>query len=205
MTHPFRTVALALFPLVFGCSQGGSGTSSTSSSVSSSAPTKEESALASAKAAAGKLGTQVRTKLVDAMNNGGGENAVKVCSAEAQGIAEQVAKETGASVGRSSLKLRNAKDAPPGWVQTWLVAQGDKKADQTTGIEGVFDSPVGKVARFLKPIGIEGVCLTCHGDPASITPPVKVALNAAYPDDQATGYKVGDLRGALWAEVRVTK
>ncbi|MBK8257990.1 MAG: DUF3365 domain-containing protein [Polyangiaceae bacterium] len=195
---------IAMLPLLMiACSSGGSGAPSGASSGKPSAQSKEDAALAAAKSAAGKLGTETRTKLVDALNNGGPANAVTVCSAEAQAIAERVAKETGASVGRSSLKLRNVKDAPPGWVQTWLVAQGDKKADQTQGIEGVFDSPVGRVARFLKPIGIDGTCLSCHGDPDSISEPVKTVLASKYPEDKATGYKAGDLRGALWAEVPV--
>lgn len=152
-----------------------------------------------------KLGTQVRTKLVDAMNNGGPPNAVTVCAAEAQGIAEQVAKETGASLGRASLKLRNPKDAPPDWVQAWLVEQGDRKADQAKPVEGVFDSPSGRVARVLKPIAIDAVCLSCHGDPAQIAAPVQAVLTEKYPGDKATGYQIGDLRGALWAEVRVNR
>jgi len=203
MSAPMRPRWLvSLLPLlVMACSSGsGSAPAPTGSAVS-----KEDAALAAAKSAAGKLGTQLRTRLTDAMNNGGAANAIQVCSTEAHGISEQVAKETGAKVGRSSLKLRNPADAPPGWVQTWLVAQGDKKADATKGIEGVFDSPLGKVARFLKPIAIEGACLSCHGDPATIAEPVKATLAAKYPDDKATGYQNGDLRGALWAEVAVAK
>lgn len=203
--RPSRTLLAALPLLVLACSSPGSGASGGAPSASAPAQSKEDVALAAARSAAGKLGTQVRTKLVDAMNNGGPANAVQVCAAEAQGIAEQVAKETGASVGRSSLKLRNVKDAPPGWVQTWLVAQGDKKADQTQPMEGVFDSPAGRVARVLKPIAIDGVCLSCHGDPATIAAPVKAVLAEKYPDDKATGYQAGDLRGALWAEVRVAR
>lgn len=186
--------------LVIACSSPGSGAAP---SGSGSAASKEDAALAAAKSAAGKLGTQLRTRLTDAMNNGGPANAIQVCSTEAHGMAEQVAKDTGAKVGRSSLKLRNPQDAPPGWVQTWLVAQGDKKADATTGVEGVFDSPTGKVARFLKPIAIEGACLSCHGDPGQLSEPVKAALAAKYPEDKATGYQNGDLRGALWAEVPI--
>lgn len=202
--HPHRPL-LALPLLVLACSSQGSGASGGAPPPSASAQHPEDVALAAARAAANKLGTEVRAKLMDAMNHGGPENAVKVCSAEAQGIAEQVAKETGASVGRSSLELRNVKDAPPGWVQTWLVAQGDKKADRTQPVEGVFDSPAGRVARVLKPIAIDGVCLSCHGDPARIAEPVKAVLAEKYPDDKATGYEVGDLRGALWAEVRVSR
>lgn len=197
----FRAALVVASVLVVGCSSGSG--SSGGPAPSGSAKSKEDVAIAAAKSAAGTLGTRVRSRLTDAMNNGGAPAAIQVCSAEAQTIAETVAKETGATVGRSSLKLRNPKDAPPGWVQTWLVAQGDKKADAVTGIEGVFDSPKGKVARFLKPIAIEGACLSCHGDPAQMAEPVKTTLASKYPDDKATGYQNGDLRGALWAEVPV--
>jgi hypothetical protein len=167
------------------------------------APKKEDVALASAKAAAGKLGTAVKTKLVDAMNTGGAPNAVEVCSVEAYAIAEGVGRESGARVGRSSSKLRNPKDAGPPWVSAWLAAQAGKQAEQTVGIEGVYDSPEGRVARYLKPIGIEALCLSCHGDKAQLAEPVRAALAAKYPADEATGYRIGDLRGALWAEVPV--
>ncbi len=195
---------LLLPPFAIACSSPDSGSAGAPSG--SGAPlSKEAAAVAAAKSAAGTLGTRLRTRLTDAMNNGGAANAVQVCSAEAQPMAEAVAKETGARVGRSSVKLRNPKDAPPGWVQTWLLAQGDKKAEATSGIEGVFDSPTGKVARFLKPIAVEGACLSCHGDPAQMSEPIKAAIAAKYPDDKATGYQNGDLRGALWAEVPVAR
>lgn len=197
-------LVLVLPSFAFACSSPGSG-SAGGPSGSGASLSKEGAAIAAAKSAAGTLGTRLRTRLTDAMNNGGATNAVQVCSAEAQPMAEAVAKETGAKVGRSSLKLRNPKDAAPGWVQTWLLAQGDKKAEAVTGIEGVFDSPTGKVARFLKPIAIEGACLSCHGDPAQMSEPVKAAIAAKYPEDKATGYQNGDLRGALWAEVPVAR
>lgn len=198
-------VLVALVCSLWGCSTPGSGSGPTPSGAPSAAANKEDLALSSAKGAAAKLGGAVRAKLMDAMNAGGVASAINVCSTEAQGIAAQVSKETGATVGRSSLKLRNPKDAPPGWVQTWLVAQGDKKAAETQGIEGVFDSPSGRVARVLKPLAIDGVCLSCHGAVAEIPPEVKEVLAAKYPGDQATGYQLGELRGALWAEVPVPR
>ena len=46
------------------------------------------------------------------------------------------------------------------------------------------------------------MCLTCHGPVEAIPPEVRAVLRKRYPSDQATGYSVGDLRGAAWAEVR---
>ena len=42
-------------------------------------------------------------------------------------------------------------------------------------------------------------CLACHG--SEVSPEVREAIAARYPGDRATGFAVGDLRGALWVEV----
>ncbi len=47
--------------------------------------------------------------------------------------------------------------------------------------------------RFAKAIKVAPVCLNCHGQ--TIAPEVKQALNEHYPNDLATGYRLGDLRG----------
>lgn len=134
------------------------------------------------------------------MNQGGAASAVAVCASEAQSITAGVRQETGVTVGRSSLRLRNEADAAPPWVAEWLKAQGERKAEGAAGISAVVDTPEGKRARVLMPIAIEAGCLPCHGDPSAIAPEVKAALQAKYPADAATGYAIGDLRGALWAE-----
>jgi len=165
----------------------------------------DQAALDAAKSAATKLGQTVKTRLVGALGAGGPQKAVEVCSAEAQDIAKNVQTETGARLGRSSTKLRNPADAPPPWVADWLKAQGDTKAENVQGLATVVDTDKGRVARFLKPLAIETPCLLCHGDPATIAPEVKATLAAKYPDDKATGYALGDLRGAIWAEVDVKR
>lgn len=172
-------------------------------SASGAADTSAEAALSKAERAAKQLGGAVRSRLVDAMNTGGPSKAVEVCSREAQGIAANVREETGVSVGRSSLRLRNEADAPPAWVGEWLKAQGERKAEGVAGVRAIEKTPSGSVARVIKPIAIEATCLTCHGDPASIQEDIKNILKERYPKDQATGYQLGDLRGALWAEVPV--
>ena len=54
--------------------------------------------------------------------------------------------------------------------------------------------------RYYRPLVIAEPCLACHGDAESLDPAVAEAIAARYPDDRATGYEVGDLRGV----VRVT-
>ena len=46
-----------------------------------------------------------------------------------------------------------------------------------------------------QPLVIEAPCLICHGE--NLAPPVLEALNARYPKDQARGYALGQVRGAV--------
>lgn len=143
----------------------------------------------------------LRGKLGDAMKAGGPAGAVEVCAKEAPALYAKMKADTGITIGRSSLRLRNPADAPPPWVADWLKQQGERKAEGVQGIRTIVDTGGGKVARVLRPIAIEAPCLACHGK--ELAPEVKTALAAKYPSDAATGYELGDLRGALWGELPV--
>ena len=52
-----------------------------------------------------------------------------------------------------------------------------------------------RVFRYLKAIPVAEVCLTCHG--TEIDSEVSAKLEQLYSEDQATGYKTGELRGAF--------
>lgn len=161
----------------------------------------DQEALSAAEAAAKKLGGTLRERLTGAMSEGGPAKAIGMCADEAQGLTAGVAGETKASVGRSSLRLRNPANAAPEWVAAWLAEQGERPADGVTGFAKVVD---GK-ARVIKPIAVEAPCVACHGPKDTLDPAVAALLAERYPTDQATGYAVGDLRGALWAEVEVAR
>jgi hypothetical protein len=47
----------------------------------------------------------------------------------------------------------------------------------------------------MKAIPTGEICLACHGE--SISPDVATAIREAYPQDQATGFSLGDIRGAF--------
>ena len=47
----------------------------------------------------------------------------------------------------------------------------------------------------MKAIPTGEVCLKCHG--SNVAPDVKAAIGELYPEDQATGFKAGELRGAF--------
>lgn len=156
------------------------------------APASEPPAVLAAK----KLGKSLKERLTGALQAEGPVAAARVCADEAQAITA-AANTGGVKVGRTSSKLRNPKNAPPDWVSAWLAAQtpGQPPAPQVTTEAGV--------SRAVLPIVIEPPCLTCHGPKDALAPEIQALLAERYPDDAATGYAVGDLRGALWAEAPV--
>lgn len=162
-----------------------------------------EAALTAARTAATDLATTLKTRLVGELGTNGPLAAATVCSTEAGTMAAEVTGRTGAVVGRSSLRLRNPANAAPPWVAEWLAAQGERPAEGVTGIERVDVTPEGEVARVLRPIAVDAPCLACHGPADSLAEGVPALLAEKYPSDAATGYAVGDLRGALYAEVAV--
>ncbi len=161
----------------------------------------EQQAVAQARAAAQHLGQTLRGRLMAAMAEGP-EAAVRVCADEAQALTAQAAAERGARVGRTSSRLRNPANQGPEWPRAWLAHQGERPAAQVTPSTGIAEGDPA-AARFVAPIAIEGPCLLCHGPAEGIPQDVQAILRERYPGDRATGYRVGDLRGALWAEVEI--
>jgi mono/diheme cytochrome c family protein len=52
----------------------------------------------------------------------------------------------------------------------------------------------------LRPLPTAATCTKCHGSAERLSPEVRAILAAAYPQDKATGFEEGDLRGFIWAE-----
>lgn len=166
-----------------------------------------EQAVAIANQLLDKLMGDLKARLTAAMEQGGPAAAIEVCTTEAQRITAAVPEIAGAGVeakvGRSSLKLRNPANKAPDWVQRWLEAQDERPAAGLKAPVAVATMDGKRIARVIRPIAIQGMCLTCHGPTLMIPPDVQAVLKARYPDDQATGYALGALRGAAWAEVKV--
>jgi hypothetical protein len=49
----------------------------------------------------------------------------------------------------------------------------------------------------MKAIPLQQGCVACHGTTEQIPDAVKARLSEEYPRDQATGYTVGQIRGAV--------
>ena len=155
---------------------------------------------AAARALIKQFATTLQGELKAALNEGGPVAAVQVCNERAPGIAAELSEQSGWDVGRTSLKTRNkALNSPDAWEQQVLEQFESRKA-QGESPEGMSYATVqqtddGKLYRYMQAIPTQQVCLACHGK--DITPDLAAALDAAYPDDEARGYELGDIRGAF--------
>ncbi len=143
------------------------------------------------------FGKTLKGELQAAMKKGGPMAAVQVCNERAPEIAADMSAESGYTLRRTSLKPRATE--PTDWERAVLE---DFEARQAAG------TPVDEIAwhevkevdgekqlRFMKAIATGGVCLNCHGQ--DIDPKLKAEIDRLYPDDEATGFKEGDIRGAF--------
>jgi hypothetical protein len=183
------------FPI--GCALGGLLT------MSSCEPERDSasSALARTDAASARFADTMRLRLASTLARDGAEAAMDVCSTEAPRVRREVQEATGVRLGYASLRRQAPGEPPPAWVNEWLEAQGERSATGLPTTWATTRTTNGQVARVIRPIAMEQACLVCHGGDAEVTPAVRAALARKYPRDVATGYRAGDLRGALWAEL----
>lgn len=151
---------------------------------------------ADAKRIVGAFGQALKTQLMAAMQEGGPINAVGVCHAIAPALAAEASAANGVALTRVSLRHRNPQLGVPSAWQRAVLEDFDRKvaagaAPQTL----VYSEVVGDTYRFMKAIPTEAPCLACHGE--AIEPALAQKLAELYPGDQATGYRLGDLRGAF--------
>ena len=165
--------------------------------------TIDASLVQSTRGIAGELLGQLGQKLKAAMSTDGPVAAVSVCKESAPAIARQLSIANDAKVTRVGTRVRNQNmGVPNAWQKEALtqfearLSQGEKAAD----IEywQVADNGHGRSElRYAKAIAIQPQCLSCHGSAQDIAAPLTEKLRIEYPNDQATGYSVGQLRGAV--------
>ncbi len=148
-----------------------------------------------------KFASTLQGELMSAMQSGGPTEAIQVCNERAPEIARDISAETGIEIGRTSLKLRNQNNAPDRWERLTLQGFEAQHAAGTPAADlpprfGVVEAEDGEPRfRFMAAIPTGGACLTCHG--SEVSGDVKHALERLYPEDQATGFREGDVRGAF--------
>ncbi len=152
---------------------------------------------------AGELVDQLGQKLRGTMQSDGPIAAVGVCKETAPAIAKRLSEQHAAQVGRVGTRARNPKTGVPNaWQRDALaefdarLAQGEKPA--ALEYWTVVDTGNGqRELRYAKAIVTQPLCVSCHGNAEDIPAPLLEKIRTEYPQDQATGYSAGKLRGAV--------
>lgn len=153
-------------------------------------------ALEQARNASNTLMGDLQKTLKATLSTQGPAAAVKVCHQAAPAIAKAVSAQQHLQVRRVSLKHRSPQGQPDAYEAKLLKQWQQSKIVPEEHAEVVMHQGK-KVLRYLKPVRLQAACLQCHGPASQIQPEVKALLRKHYPQDQATGYQEGDLRGAV--------
>jgi hypothetical protein len=140
------------------------------------------------------------------MKKGGPMDALNFCANKAYSLTESVNKKLkdGVSVKRISLKERSSINRAEADEAKVLKAMQTLKDANVVLPKHMVQKVSKDVYKFYKPLVInKGVCLKCHGDIQNKN--LKDAIAKRYPQDKATGYKMGDLRGAIVVTIDKSK
>lgn len=162
---------------------------------------------AAAREAVKQTQAALQQELQAALKKGGPELAVHSCSVRALEVAKEASQKQHMLIRRTSLKLRNLRDAPDKWEQQVLedferrAQQGENPAQMER--YDMVETNGAKEFRYMKAIAIpkDAPCLLCHGK--NIDPELQAKIKGRYPDDEATGYQEGELRGAFSVRQRL--
>ena len=157
-----------------------------------------------------KVSDEFIAKLSSALKNAlkadGPVKAIEVCKTVAPSLTNTLSVREGWNISRVSLRARNSMiGSPDVWEQTQLIKFDEMSAQNATGlmsaVSEIIEEPQGRYVRYIRPLKVQPVCLTCHGTNDDIPEQVAAKLVELYPHDRATGYTIGQNRGALSIKV----
>lgn len=189
---------LLLFAVLSGCSK-----STEPKEVSAPPPTLsailQQAAVVRGKTIAAEAFSLLSSNLQAAIQSGGVSNALPFCSLAASPLTAGLASKYGVNLRRITHRARNphdkANEVEAGILRSFeaAVSVGDTNISAP-----IATNLLPGMATFFAPIVLNNeLCLKCHGEAGrEIAPENLAVIQRLYPLDEATGFKLGDLRGA---------
>jgi hypothetical protein len=143
---------------------------------------------------------QLTAQLQEAIAANGPAGALDFCKVNALPLLKSLESKHAVTLRRVSSQPRNPGDAPNAQEIPLLDAYAYNAENNILADPSIQKIESGEVLLYTKPILMaNALCLSCHGDPKKdIAPETAAKLKQLYPQDPATGYAQGDLRG-MWA------
>lgn len=158
----------------------------------------EAAVLARGQAIVKEAGALLSSNLLAAIQAKGLTNALAYCSVKALPLAELVATGNKVELRRVSHRARNPQGKADAF-ESEVLRHFQSQLAPNQPPPPLLTSNRADTVTFFAPIVINNpLCLQCHGEPGKdITPENLAFIRGLYPQDAATGFKVGDLRG-MW-------
>lgn len=157
--------------------------------------------LTEARSVGGAIPPKLVGVLAEEITKNGAAQAITVCREKAPAMAKEASEKSGWAIRRVSLKNRNPKAVPDAWERAVLeefdrrAAAGEDLSQMDKGETVMMDGK--PVYRYMKAVPTQQLCVQCHGKSELLAAAVRERLNELYPNDKATGYDVGAIRGAM--------
>lgn len=136
--------------------------------------------------------------LTSKMKSGGIAEAVNFCNMNALPITKEMSEKHHVSIKRTSLKTRNTSNKPTD-NEVAILEKYQKKLDKGNRAKPIVKRYSDGSVHYYAPIFIEKKCLICHGVlDQELSRVADSIIKSRYPNDLATGFKDGDLRG-MWS------
>lgn len=137
------------------------------------------------------------SQLKSAMKQGGVPYALTFCNVTAMPITDSLAAHYNVDIKRVSTQNRNPENAADALEESVISSLQKMMVASYDGVNMVVldqeENPV-----YMQPIVLADQCLQCHGKPGTdISEANYEIIKKLYPNDKATGYRSGDLRG-IW-------
>jgi hypothetical protein len=156
-----------------------------------------EEAVKLAREAAQDAFAQLSSELAKAIETGGPVAAIPICSEKAQPLVAEVASRRQLGLRRLSDRPRNPQQQASGKDLATIESFRSAIQNGTAPEPALEKMPDGSTLVRLPIVVSQPLCLQCHGTDADIAAETRDAIRKLYPQDQATGYQLNDLRG-IW-------
>lgn len=166
-----------------------------------------ERAAKTAKEAVHRLHTMMKSRVKPKMKEGGVPAAAAFCAEESYKMIEQLDRELGPDVSIKRVSLRNRNPASYPLPEEEDIVRAFELIEASDAylpkaIVQMVDARTYKV--YLPATMSSRNCKKCHGTESEIDPAVRSYLKERYPQDRATGFRSGQVRGAVIVTVTTT-
>jgi hypothetical protein len=139
--------------------------------------------------------------LNDEIAKSGFANAISVCREKAPAMAKATSEAKNMQIRRVSLRNRSPNAVPDAWERQ-VLEDFDKRAEAgenpgSLEVNKEFVEDGKRVVRYMKAVPTQAECLACHGTDKQMSEEAHARIKELYPDDKATGFRSGQIRGAI--------